>query len=586
MGWPYEFLKQSNEELAHRRSIIDLYGQIAHISSIAPLLIAALVRLAIYAARFISKGGSSSSSGSRVQYQEVPGSPAVKARRASAAGGLAASWRKLVWWLGDDVTAFGSSWGQRDEWILGLAWTTWLMALSVRGTGRDYMHVTKRFGIVGISQLPVQYLLSLKSLNPYAWAFNSSHEHLNRYHRVLGRIVYGLLLFHIVLYNNFFLQNSIWMSRFFKPVIFMGHLLAFSFHSLAGTAMASLRRYSYRLFFITHLTVALYVPALVFFHATSARIYVVEAAVVFIFDLAARKMGTVTTPSTVETISGTDLVKVSVPLPAEKAEKFRSLPGSHIYLNIPPTGRTAKHPSSKSLVFDFLYNPFTVASVKEDNSGIAFVARRRNGPMTNVLNDFASPSSSGETKVSLAIEGPYGEMGKHFQNLLTWSPTRILLVAGGVGATFTVPLYHAIQTDLPAAKIQFVWAIRTPGDATWAISTGDDKKLLEDENVQLYLTGDLGLANDADNAAGAGTTTVELDAMFRDSRRGRFTSEHNRKRPDIQKIVDDAFRQGLQDKVAVLVCGPTEMTWEVRRHVRPWVMKGRDVWWHNESFGW
>ena len=73
--------------------------------------------------------------------------------------------------------------------------------------------------------------------------------------------------------------------------------------------------------------------------------------------------------------------------------------------------------------------------------------------------------------------------------------------------------------------------------------------------------------------------------MYRDRRRNKYTAQHNRKRPDLKKIVDDAFRHGDEERVAVVVCGPEEMATELRKHVGVWVMKGRAVWWHKEGFG-
>jgi hypothetical protein len=42
----------------------------------------------------------------------------------------------VKWWLGEDVLFLGSHWGQRDEWVLGIAWSVWLLVLSIHGTGK------------------------------------------------------------------------------------------------------------------------------------------------------------------------------------------------------------------------------------------------------------------------------------------------------------------------------------------------------------------------------------------------------------------------------------------------------------------
>ncbi|SPJ81658.1 related to ferric reductase [Fusarium torulosum] len=570
MGWPYEFLTLSDEEKHQRRLSLDYYAWIAHLSAFTPALLFVI-------ARFINRIRRGGSSG----YSQVPGSPGVKANRQRWISRVMGKGPMVQWWLGEDVWFLGSHWGQRDEWILGVAWTVWLLVLSIHGTGKDYLHLTKRVGIVATSQMPIQYLLALKALNPYAYVLRSSHEHLNRYHRVLGRIIYFLLTLHAIFYNVFFIESGIWFKRFFAPIVFAGVAGLIVLHALNGTAMARVRQVSYRLFFIVHLLGAFAIPPLIYYHAPSSRFYVVEAIGIFVLDLAARKIVTITAPAVVEAIPGTSLVKVTAKLPKSKIAKYAARPGSHIYLNVPPASRPGIGQfSAPYLVFEFLYNPFTVASTNQETDELTFVARTRTGPMTSRLHHLSSTTNTGTSaeKVELNIEGPYGTIGKTFNDLITSGISRVLIVAGGVGATFAVPLYHAILAENSITHVQFIWAIRSAGDATWASSSPTGKSLLNDDQVQLFLTGEMGVANDSDNAAG-----VEMNNLSQPSTRAAI---RNSKRPDLQKIVDDTFRKSQQDDVAILVCGPTEMTRELRKSVTPWVMKGRNVWWHNESFGW
>ena len=192
-------------------------------------------------------------------------------------------------------------------------------------------------------------------------------------------------------------------------------------------------------------------------------------------------------------------------------------------------------------MFDYLYNPFTVASVDESDGSITFIARTREGPMTGVLNAFAAATPGPATEartITLGIEGPYGSMAKHFHDLLNWGAARVLVVAGGVGATFAVPVFQALQSELPSSKVQLVWALRSAGDAAWAVSAGSpDKTILEDDSVQLYLTGDVG--SDADGShAGA----VEMEPLRRVG--GRLGAQNRRKRPDRRDLLPRAGGAG------------------------------------------
>jgi NAD(P)H-flavin reductase len=447
--------------------------------------------------------------------------------------------------------------------------------------------------------------------------FKSSHEAVNRWHRPVGRIIYILLCLHAAFYINYFIGVGILVQRLFAPIVFTGVLAFIAMNLLTATALRSIRQFSYRLFFITHLISAFAIPPLVFYHARSARLFMAVALIAFILDLITRKIDTVTSEATVERIAGTNLVKISASLPHNKIGRFRAFPGSHIYLSIPAAARLHSDPASIAfLLFEFLFNPFTVAAIDDETGVLTLVARHTGGPLTTALARFAGlkPAntvtrstivSREEGKIPLCIEGPYG-VSRHFPHLASGDFDRVLLIAGGIGATFILPLYHSILHDSPAAKVEMIWAVRGAGDATWAVTgtNGKGRSLMEDENVHIFLTGDILNSDDASasrvsrnnrqssgqrssSVEAGGDGEVEMSAMYRDRRRGgRFTSSHNRKRPDLKKIVDDVFRQSAEERVAVVVCGPEEMGREVRGHVGAWVYKGRRVFWHNEGFGW
>lgn len=75
-----------------------------------------------------------------------------------------------------------------------------------------------------------------------------------------------------------------------------------------------------------------------------------------------------------------------------------------------------------------------------------------------------------------------------------------------------------------------------------------------------------------------------MSTMHRDRKRNRLTAHHNRKRPDLKKLVDDLFKHGSEERVAIIVCGPNSMARELKEHLGVWVMKGRSIWFHNEGF--
>ncbi|KAL8877139.1 MAG: hypothetical protein Q9198_004794, partial [Flavoplaca austrocitrina] len=118
-------------------------------------------------------------------------------------------------------------------------WAIWLSVLAVRDTGDDYLHLTKRFGIIGASQLPLHYLLALKSSwSPITYLTRLSHEELNPYHRALGRIILLFVSLHASFYLNFFIQKSLLTKRIRDPDVILGLLAITTFLTVGTTALA------------------------------------------------------------------------------------------------------------------------------------------------------------------------------------------------------------------------------------------------------------------------------------------------------------------------------------------------------------
>jgi NAD(P)H-flavin reductase len=159
---------------------------------------------------------------------------------------------------------------------------------------------------------------------------------------------------------------------------------------------------------------------------------------------------------------------------------------------------------------------------------------------------------------------------------------RILLVAGGVGATFAVPIYRALVQQNPGIKVRLAWAVRAAGDVSWAMARGFGESILDNDNVDIFVTRNMGDRG----GVGDGPRDMELRDLGANGTGRRFTLHDDRKRPNLQRLVDDLFDHGRDEHVAVLVCGPPEMARELRKYVTPWVMKDRRVFWHSEGFGW
>lgn len=458
----------------------------------------------------------------------------------------------------------------------------------------DYLHLTKRFGIIAASQLPLHYLLAFKSpVSPIQLLTRCSHETLNIYHQLLGRIIILLFQLHAAFYLNFFVQSNLLASKVKEGYIICGIAGAWIFTIIGTTALAPVRRWSYRVFYAVHIVLGMAWMPVLFFHVTHIRLYIYETAVLFAINAALRAWFSDKVSGTMKLLPDTNLVAVDIPITTEKTHLRAFAPGQHAYLGI----EAADSPMSKS----YKSNPFSVSSIPTADGSLRFCARVLDGK-TKLLAEYAS---EGRQKYNFYIEGPYG-LRDHVEKLLQYD--RVLFVAGGVGATFILPLYRQLLGDLSPSrgsyrrhKVSFVWITKSMADVEWALP--DDKKERDGlvERLKVYVTR-AALADTSLRAAeyeDADTVYAETEeGMEMQERENLLSRDANGHvdpkegahlaayagRPDLKRIVDQTFSHASSEKVAVFVCGPGNLSQRLRREVGRWVDRGRDVWFWEEFF--
>ena len=195
---------------------------------------------------------------------------------------------------------------------------------------------------------------------------------------------------------------------------------------------------------------------------------------------------------------------------------------------------TPLHTSNPS-IYDLLFNPFTVAEVSATD--VTLVLRILNGPTTTALDVLTHLPKA---KAPINIEAPLGSSSR-FPNL---APTfdRILLVAGGVGATFILPIYQNLREQLEnesksADRVTLTWSMRSAAEATWAVGSEIGAKLEEDENVKIFLTRSNADDREHNDDLISADASVELDELQWTEEPIKATG--GRDRPDLRRIVDE-----------------------------------------------
>ncbi|KAF3018276.1 hypothetical protein E8E15_003126 [Penicillium rubens] len=301
------------------------------------------------------------------------------------------------------------------------------------------------------------------------------------------------------------------------------------------------------------------------------RLYVIETLALFVGDRILRRVDTITESVTVTQIPATDLLKVQIHIPASKVSRFQAKPGQHVYMCV-STG------SGCSGANRLLSNPFTVANVSVGE--VTLLLRTRRGPTTQMLLTHADRFNALPV---IDIEGPYGTSVDIAD--VTGKFDRILLVAGGIGATFVLPVYRALREHFDGEvgghkRLNFTWALRSAAEVAWAAEL-EDQVFADNPNVQIYLTGHGSLEHSFRNSFFDGMEMGELQTS--DGLVG--GSKAHMGRPNLREIVDQTFSYHGEESVAVFFCGPHDMGRELRAHVGRWVAKGRSVFWRQEIFG-
>ncbi|KNG48467.1 metalloreductase fre8 [Stemphylium lycopersici] len=614
LGYYFETL---NDEQKHqRRKYLDWYGFVAQWSV---LVIFALFQVG-FAVSWLMKSGLK---------HDQPKSPLSNKRPSDKLGwlrGLRSGCNKTTWWMQKDMIK-GWNWGTRGEWIGATVWTMWLLYLCIAHTGNDYLHLTKRFGQVGASQLPIHYLLAMRApYSPVQWLTRLSHEQIKASHQILGRITFVLFLLHTAFYLNFFILSGFLAKRIKDWDVIWGLISIILFSTISTTALGFVRRRNYRVFYISHIAIANLIIVPLFLHVSHIRIYVYEVMAVEALHLVFRALRLKTYQGTLKILPGTNLIQIRIPLPANSAALSWKA-GQHVYLSRPRSKGKAPTWYDQWLMINKT-NPFTVASLPSKDKELLLVARTLKGN-TKYLAELARSLSQGGSNVPmlptaggdipilpLALEGPYGASTR-LPDL--WDYDKVLLVAGGVGATFIMPIYRnmmEIHDGMPTGThVRCIWAVQKLVETQWAFPETSSPYDEQDDdagahangngllhgpsNVEVYVTRPSGpnlqmdasssgaFAVDSDDEDGEAMEMQEneqllsMEEQMEKPRKGMAVKSG---RPDLSGIVDEVFSKGA--KTAVISCGPKRMTDDLRSSVEVWVKKGHDVFWYDETFGW
>jgi DMSO/TMAO reductase YedYZ heme-binding membrane subunit len=153
----------------------------------------------------------------------------------------------------------------------------------------DYLHLTKRFGIIAASQLPIHYLLAMPHpYSPFQLLRKDSYRLNMSIHQVTGRIILMFIAAHVLLYSICFARMNIFWQSVRQPKILVGLISAGILCTLGITSTPFFRRRHYRWFYKVHVTGSIVILPLLFLHVEHLRIYLLESEVVVVMNVVLR----------------------------------------------------------------------------------------------------------------------------------------------------------------------------------------------------------------------------------------------------------------------------------------------------------
>ncbi|KAI1465918.1 ferric reductase NAD binding domain-containing protein [Daldinia caldariorum] len=311
----------------------------------------------------------------------------------------------------------------------------------------DYSKATDlcaRFGWMATGNMVLVVFLALKN-TPLAIFTAYSYERLNVLHQTAGYTTLLYTILHAAIYTAyFFKEGMVYILRL--DIVTAGIILGFAllFSVLAGM---TLRHIKYELFYVIH--VALFVVIVVTlglhrpnFNPDRTLYATVIIGALWFADRLIRfcrlVYNSINNEANVYALpNGGTRIVLKKPL-------LRARPGKHCYVWLPRIRAFETH-------------PFTIVA----NEPMELVINTYSG-FTKALHKYALKNPGASLKVS--VEGPYGTLPDPMDF------DRVVLVAGGSGATFTFGMAAdmlARMSENSKQRIDFIWAVKGHENLSW-----------------------------------------------------------------------------------------------------------------------
>ncbi|KAJ5793171.1 uncharacterized protein N7503_009149 [Penicillium pulvis] len=476
--------------------------------------------------------------------------------------------------LGDTIRAYRSVRRVLDTVILGKSLDKWLLYLTywaidlilvlTRLDLTDLGEVAKRMGWISVANFVLLVFLALRN-TPLAPLSGQSYEKLRPLHRVAGYTCIVSSIVHGILYLKEGAETGYLMLMRGREDL-AGALAGLSMVIIGLSTISWFARRYYEAFYIIHVVLFMVIVILVGMHrpdlATSTLAIIIFIACMWLSDrfLRALKLSW--------NFCGNNATLVPMQDGAVRVKLQRGLncsPGSHAFLWMPSIRLLETH-------------PFTMVSTNP----VEFLIRRYDG-YTHDLYKLAHERPG--CVVRCSVDGGYGQV-PDFMDF-----DKIILVAGGSGATFTFAIAINLIRQCAAANvtksIDFIWTVKYTSSLKWF---QDELRELQDNhfvNLFIHVSQD----DTADDSSSGETTPVGSDiekGRNKTTQSSEYMSCIRRGRPNIADLVASGVsRCPPHYQVGVGACGPMKILEGTRKATSQRAFDhGPSITLHTEEFEW
>ncbi|KAH8802841.1 ferric reductase NAD binding domain-containing protein [Xylogone sp. PMI_703] len=460
------------------------------------------------------------------------------------------------------------------------------IVLTVTNVTLSLSGAAKRLGWMAITNMAFIIFLALKN-TPLGFLTGYSYERLNQLHRIAGYTTVTFVLLHaIVMLNNWSSKHILEHMNNWNEL--HGVLAAFGTFIILVTAII-VRKMQYETFYVIHIFTVIFVLINFGLHRPEFALKALYIPIIAAAWWGADRM-----------LRGSRLLwylygsrAVINPLPHGGTHivlhrtPFQAASGQHGFLWIPRIRALETH-------------PFTVA--RSTPHSIEFIITAHDG-FTRSLHSYALKNPGASLRAS--FDGPYGALPN-----FTRSADKVVLVAGGVGATFTFGVALNMINKLAnenCPKIEFIWTVRSEENMSWFDEALQQLQRSPLVNITLHLTKSQDISEQQSLTASGKTenrmdhisetpvlltkgSDSDIEKAHIDVQSVPISSQLHIHpgRPNIQSLIRNIVQQSTpQERIIVAACGPGSLTKTVREAAAECISaSGPSIELHCEQFGW